>query len=82
MSLKSLFQSNRDLDSTIATGGIFLAFYICLTAIIVFATKQMAVPPILEDAMQMTKELMLMVFSYLFTKAVMNKPDDKGDTKS
>ena len=76
----SLIKDNKELDSTVAVFGVFLVFAGICSAIITLVFKSLTVPTQLIDIFQSVKELVLMILSYFFTKAVSAGSGDSGNT--
>jgi ABC-type arginine transport system permease subunit len=73
-----LFKDNKDLDSTIAVLGVFIAFLGTISVMVTLSLKRLPIDDGILTVFQSIKELVLMILSYFFTKAVVRtQQEDK-----
>lgn len=77
--LNNIFQSNRELDSSIAMGCTFFGFFLVIGAISSLTFRAIPIPEQLWNLVNMFENFILMILSSFFTKATMNNTP-KGES--
>jgi len=73
--------SNKEFDSTLLLGGLIFGFILFLGFIGMMILRNLEVPPIVTDAFNLFENLLLMAYTFHFTKTLPKGTGGTGTTE-